>query len=421
MTLTLVLENSPHQQEMRSHILQEGELVIGRADEADWKIDDPEKYVSRRHCVISSRDGVFTVTDSSSGGLFIDGADTPLGAGNTRTLEHDMRLRMGDFVFRVVLENTRPETPKTQNSTPPPNTVGFDDDDFFSVDIPPVEQPERPDTLPELFEGSNSLGNPFDIGEKETPAPPQFDDEFTLDPVPTAPEITKETPENKAFFAEPAKPETDRPEPETVSRQNPPAPVAAPDQSDLVKAFVQGLGLPETMVSHANSPEQMRELGKRFRLLVDGVMHLLRTRAKEKQNVRVAQTIIGAQDVNPLKFLATTDDALDALIRPRGKGYLDPSEAIESAFRDLTDHQMRTWVALQTALRRMIDNFDPEAIEKEMQNTGLLEALLAGGKSAKLWQLYEERYQEIARAAEERFLGEVGADFRDAYEQKRRN
>ena len=109
------------------------------------------------------------------------------------------------------------------------------------------------------------------------------------------------------------------------------------------------------------------------------------------------------------------------MIKPRGKGYLEPDAAIEGAFRDLADHQLRTWTALQSALRRMIDNFDPDAIEKEMENTGLLEALLAGGKSAKLWQLYEERYQEIAKAAEDRFLGEVGSDFRDAYEQNRRN
>ena len=42
--------------------------------------------------------------------------------------------------------------------------------------------------------------------------------------------------------------------------------------------------------------------------------------------------------------------------------------------------------------------------------------LLAGGRRAKLWELYERRFREIAQSAETRFLGEVGADFRDAYE-----
>jgi type VI secretion system protein ImpI len=37
-----------------------------------------------------------------------------------------------------------------------------------------------------------------------------------------------------------------------------------------------------------------------------------------------------------------------------------------------------------------------------------------------MWQLYQERYRDIAEAAEKRFLGEVGADFRDAYENERK-
>jgi type VI secretion system protein ImpI len=77
---------------------------------------------------------------------------------------------------------------------------------------------------------------------------------------------------------------------------------------------------------------------------------------------------------------------------------------------------MRTWKALQSALRRMIDQFDPTAIETEIADTSKMSALLSGGRNALLWQAYEEKYRDIARAAEERFLGEVGADFRDAYE-----
>ncbi|MDH5531709.1 MAG: type VI secretion system-associated FHA domain protein TagH, partial [Paracoccaceae bacterium] len=88
--------------------------------------------------------------------------------------------------------------------------------------------------------------------------------------------------------------------------------------------------------------------------------------------------------------------------------------------QDLNDHQMRTWAALQTALRQMIDRFDPAQFETEVDAAGLTKTLLAGGRNARLWQLYSERYREIAISAEDRFLGAVGADFRDAYEGNRR-
>ena len=84
--------------------------------------------------------------------------------------------------------------------------------------------------------------------------------------------------------------------------------------------------------------------------------------------------------------------------------------------RDLAAHQVNSWRGIQAALRQMIDRFSPAELEKELEALGLLEKLLAGGRRAKLWELYERRFREIARSAETRFLGEVGADFRDAYE-----
>ena len=200
-----------------------------------------------------------------------------------------------------------------------------------------------------------------------------------------------------------------------------PVPPAAPDPGpDLYAAFLRGAGLPPG-TAPAEAERAMEEAGKHFRAMVDGLMHMLRARALEKQKVRVAVTVMASANVNPLKTLPTAEDGVAALLSPRGPGYLAPGPAIDGAFRDLADHQMRTWTALQAALRRMIDRFDPAEIEAEMEEAGRMKALLAGGRKALLWQLYEERYREIAEAAEERFLGEVGADFRDAYEGQRRD
>lgn len=80
------------------------------------------------------------------------------------------------------------------------------------------------------------------------------------------------------------------------------------------------------------------------------------------------------------------------------------------------DHHKRSWSGLQSSLRRMVDRFDPALFEHEVEDIGMLKALVAGSRPARLWQLYSDRYREIAKAAEDRFLGEVGADFREAYE-----
>lgn len=405
MSLRLVIEHSPHPQPQAERQHLGGDLSIGRGADCDWQIDDPDMFVSRRHCIVTVRDGRFSVTDASRGGLFIDGADRPLGAGNSAPLQHGTRLRLGDVVIRVeVTEAARPE-PRAQT---PAREDFFGKDDFFIRAAPaPEPAPTRPDTLPQPF-GSRPAAQ-----TAAEAAPQRLDSHFALDTTRQAPAQGFEP---DSFWGsptkEPAPLPSPAPEPERMRERLPPAPPTPANPQAETSAFLRGLDLDDTELTEA----EMEALGRRFRLLAEGLVQLLRSRAAEKGSARVAQTVIGSADVNPLKFLATQDEILAALIRPRGPGYLDPDAAINAAFHDLTDHQRRTWIGVQSALRRMIDRFDPATFEAEVNEAGLLKALLSGGRGARLWQLYETRYREMARAAEDRFLGEIGADFREAYE-----
>jgi type VI secretion system protein ImpI len=168
----------------------------------------------------------------------------------------------------------------------------------------------------------------------------------------------------------------------------------------------------------ADAIAEMERFGREYRLMMEGLMQLLRKRAEEKGNARVAQTVVGASEVNPLKFLPSVDDALATVMSGRSPGFLPGERAITDAVRDLAQHHVRAWRGVQEALRRMIDRFDPAALEEELKSGSSIETLLAGGRGAKLWELYRKRHHEIARSAENRFLGEIGADFRDAYEEE---
>lgn len=500
MTLRLTIEHSPHPQDRREMRHPGGEFSIGRGAECSWQLNDPDMYVSRKHCVITGEAGQFIVTDASRGGLFIDGKDQPLGPGNAARLETGMRLRLGDTVIRVEVEAPTPAAaPRTQA----PAQRQMTHDDFFSAPVTPSAPVNRPQGLPQPFDTGPTDARRYDTAPDRPAPPPLFDDPFTLDrsvaarpagsvpdpiaprandfgfggffdepsksrpPEPAPPAQPVATPASDDWWAmpppvaapEPPAPELEQPAPlspeplrlvpeppvdmpivdeenRTRQRGEPPAPTTEPLQpapiapqgtmppaapavpdADLRDAFFRGLGLDASTA--ADPVAEMEAMGQRFRLLVEGLMLMLRTRAKEKQNARVAQTVISNTDVNPLKFLATTNEAIAALVAAKGPGYLDPETAINWAFRDLADHQVRSWVAIQSALRRMIDRFDPAEVEKDLEQLGMMESILSGGRNAKLWKAYTDRYKDIARAAEDRFLGEVGADFRDAYEGNR--
>lgn len=492
MSLILTLERAPHPQSVRQITLQTGELVIGRGADADWRIDDPDLFVSRAHCRIVGRPGSYVVTDTSSGGLYVDEARSPLGSGNSVPLADGMRLRLGDFVVKVSMETARPVersaplAPERAAAYDPPPGAGsrvstrgergssFGDDDFFAPRPKAEPAAPRPAALPDPFEAPVAGAWSTASQAPARRSSPAFDDPFSLDALPSTPAPRPEPPPSRpeaparmqppppapvppapdtvaeALPAAPPAPDAPAPVParETVAPEAPapepvrvrvepeapaPAPVrakaepapseprvlpAAAGGEELRDAFLRGLGLDPADLTARDPVAEMEAFGRSYRLMVEGYMHLLRKRAEEKGNARIAQTTVGSSDVNPLKFMPNADAVLDGFAGGTRPGFLDPEAAITGAIRDLAHHHVSAWRGVQAALGRMIDRFDPEALEEELKSRSTLETLLAGGRKAKLWELYEQRFREIARSAEARFLGEVGADFRDAYEEK---
>ncbi len=141
---------------------------------------------------------------------------------------------------------------------------------------------------------------------------------------------------------------------------------------DLRAAFLRGAGIEGAAGAADDAAAEMERFGREYRLMMDGLMQLLRKRAEEKGSARVAQTVVGSSMVNPLKFLPTVDDAMATLIADRSPGFLAADAAIADAVRDLAQHHVRAWRGVQGALRRMIDRFDPAAIEEELKSSSAL-------------------------------------------------
>jgi type VI secretion system protein ImpI len=434
MTLVLTLIRAPHPQAVRQMELKEGELVIGRSTEADWRIDDPELWVSRIHCTVSGRAGTYTVTDSSSGGLFLDRESQPLGKGNSARLRDGMELRLGEFVIGVDVASDADSAPAARAEDP------FDPDDFFKPSVVHEPLPERPADLPPPIERPTRPFEAEDVSERR--GPPHLDDDNTLDPDggwrgfdvepqrsrPAAeldrgmredgpPRVTAAAPDPDERLRERPGPAQLEPSVRSRPQVQPAAPAAGDASAEAaLAAFVRGLGLDPADAPEGDPAAALETLGRQYRLMAAGLMQLLRMRAEEKGRARIAQTVVGSSGVNPLKFMPTVEDALAMMLTTRSAGYADAPTAIESAIEDLARHHVDSWRGIQAALHRMVDCFDPKVFEAELERRGLLEQLLAGGRRAKLWELYEKRYREIARSAETRFMGEVGADFRAAYE-----
>ncbi|UCI07096.1 type VI secretion system-associated FHA domain protein TagH [Mesorhizobium sp. B1-1-8] len=369
------------------------------------------------------------------------------------------------------VSQTAPERSPPQSRAP----VSVGNDDFFSARVEEEPRRPRPADLPNPFEqpvpgafdrpsnqrSSPAFDDPFSLDPVSATTPdsaaaPRPLDPFGFDPVPSSNGAAEAAPKPSAFdddfdfgpAASPGPGSADRagqpqrqaerpqggnpwdmpppsspapppaPRPAVAARPARPAPAVPRNEMALRAAFLRGMGVEEADFPGRDALAEMERFGREYRLMMEGLLQLLRKRAEEKGSARVAQTMVGASEVNPLKFLPTVDDVIVTILSERSPGFLSGEAAIADAVRDLAQHHVRAWRGVQAALRRMIDRFDPAAIEEELKSNSAIGTLLSGGRGAKLWELYQKRHREIAQSAESSFLGEIGADFRDAYEEE---
>ncbi len=446
MTLVITLDNAPPGFAEREQRLERGRLTIGRTADSNWVLPDPERYLSRQHCLLEGGDDQYWITDTSSNGVFLDAGRAPLGRGNRTPLRDGMRIALGDYVIRVRIEaaaTRRAETATGGGLFDPP-----DQPPHPKAPPPPVEPPSQragaglfdaPDQAPHptapppsVKPSSRRAGaGLFDVswvgdGPLRTPAHPARKGEIGAG---TPPDHL--SPEFEAIERrrppEPPRPAADVAAPPSARELPPqlevPAPVPARAGSDRrqLDAFLAGAGVAPEEVPCEDPEAQLKALGEAFRALTAGLAQLLATRTLVKRETGVERTLVGAAGNNPLKLAASEHEAVLSVIRHRGPGYLEPHEAIGAAFGDLKSHELALLEGVQAALRTLLRRFDPQALEQEIEEPSLFTSLVAGGRKAMYWDLYNRRYADLAERARSRFLGEVGVDFARAYEEKARS
>ncbi len=205
--------------------------------------------------------------------------------------------------------------------------------------------------------------------------------------------------------------------PEVVSAFPSPAPQAAPARdAELLAALVEGLGTPDLRIQSL-SPELMRLLGQLLRGATKGSIELLAARASLKREVRAEVTMIVSKSNNPLKFSPSVEVALQYLLGPKVSGFMPPVESMRDAFDDLRAHQLGIMAGMEAALAGVLKRFDPAALESKLAGRSTLSNLIPATRKAKLWELFQALYQQLATEAEDDFNALFGAAFLKAYEQ----
>lgn len=467
MTLTLSILRCPDAVPPQTRTIAGGEFRIGRGPDNDWVLTDTDRVLSKRHCVIAFRAGVWQLADTSTNGTYLNREPEPVGPGSVRTLEDGDRLRLGAYEVEVRLANqprfgqgggAAParfddpfgDDPFATPAPPPARSAGFGDPGFGDpgfgaspfdqadhIAMPPPEPFGGGFGAPPASGGFGHATQPdhtpsqSDAFRPPPIAPRVLPDDWDLDlglaprPQPSAaPEMSPLAPDLPDPFAEPLSPVAPSASPPVAPPPVPSQPVASQNVApalgaradDLMDAFLAGANLPRERPSDrpADPDAAMRALGAAFRATVSGLRQAMIARAAVKGEFRIEQTMIRARGNNPLKFSADDDDALSALLGTGRRTDVTPAAAVADALRDIRLHEIATMAAMQSAVRALLERLSPELFRAEADAAG--RTMLAAQKRARAFDLFETRYGEIAAALADDFDSVFGRAFARAYE-----
>jgi type VI secretion system FHA domain protein len=166
------------------------------------------------------------------------------------------------------------------------------------------------------------------------------------------------------------------------------------------------------------TPELSEQFGQILRVVVAGLMDVLRARERIKDEFRMRMTTFKQADNNPLKFSANVEDALHNLLVKRNAAYLGPVEAFEDAFNDLRNHQMAMLAGMRVAYEAMLAEFEPARLQEEFERQVRSGSFLSGSAKTKYWELYRNRFHDMVKDADSSFRNLFGDEFAKAYEEQ---
>ncbi len=448
-----------------------GSLTVGRGPSNDLVLPDPEKTLSKSHFVIEDHNGNVLIVDLSTNGTFLNYSKIALGRTPTPLNNGDV-LTAGGYEMVVEIgadlpsfEESIPQpaqqagvSPGQSQNAPDPLAL-LDDagpggdflDDLLGGDAPKgpgqiATQDPMDELLPPLDDDDPFFAKPKDVhadmGGSDPMHNPSPSDAFTAPQSSGGANLIPDdwdddllSPSGGASsdpFAEPTdpKPEPDppvKPSPGTQPAASPPPEAAKPDTPAPVaasgsdhaaaRALLEALEVDDLQIEDADLPATMGRMGRVLRAMISGLREILMTRTSIKSEFRIDQTMINAGGNNPLKFSISAEQAIEALVKPRVKGYLAAEEATEQALNDIKAHEVAMVTGMEAALKGVLARLDPEVLAGKIEGSGKLGSLFKG-KKAQYWEVYEKMYAEISDQAENDFHDLFSREFARAYKEQ---
>ena len=166
------------------------------------------------------------------------------------------------------------------------------------------------------------------------------------------------------------------------------------------------------------SEQQLFLAGKLFRRAIKGTVGVLQSRAEIKNEMRMDMTTIQPIQNNPIKFAIDIDEVISKLLMQDNKSYMDPEQAMDEVYDDITCHQLAIISGIQASLSHVLKRFEPKTLITRFEEDNPISASIPVHRKAKLWEAFEKLYDTIESEAEDDFNRLFGQEFAKAYDEQ---
>ena len=401
--------------------------TLGRSEQADWCLPDPERVVSSVHAQIHFKHGHYSVTDKSTNGLFINRAVEALGPQASHVLQHGDVLCLGDYEIQVALIDAELTSigdisnNKSELNTVAQSTVSS----AMTADGLTVAQITGGPQL-----SADTTTKPAVAGKSKTnvTTAPSLMPDFALDehfssPLAMIPDDWDDSWQTNA--ASPAAgtstEPTILPKPSGTAKVADAVDFPAGSASACLQAFIKGLGISEVNQQGLSNTQSWEQLGMALQQSLQGVMHVMRERSQVKSAFRVNQTTFQQRENNPLKFSANIDDAFHNLFNRPGSSFMPARQAIAEAFTDISRHEAAIIAGANGAIRGLLSELAPERIAATDISGSFVEKVNPALKQARLWLRFNDLHHALSSELQQRDSTAVSDDFITSYEAHLRN
>jgi type VI secretion system FHA domain protein len=472
LTLEIATSSEANPRDATRHVFGEQGGAIGRAATNSWVLT--HNKVSGQHAQITFRNGVFYIQDTSRNGISVNSPENRLARNRPYALKAGDRIIIEPYEIDVWIENV------SERAARPARVDPFDGDDPFAprhdpslslrnpgpLEASPVNDEVDPlvffdpvggraarkaepivdaadDLLDAHYEPPSIVAGPAPLPQESNPPeiPQGYDplrpDEPVVQPLPPpapppirprpgrAPEARQKARENvteDSTVRQPVPPPAN-PGPTAPEAAGPPGPLEQPRADPAPRQAGHTADLTELLAGAdvpgaAITPELSRTLGQILRIVVSGLMDVLQSRQRIKEELGMQPTMFRPADNNPLKFSANLEDALHNLLVKRNAAYLSPVDAFADAFDDLRDHQLAMLAGLRTAFEAMLAEFDADKLQEEFDAQAGKHSLALLPAKLRYWDLYREKQHALTKDPEATFARLFGEEFSSAYEEQ---